>query len=265
MQLDDQKFERVIDWTPLVAIDLIIRDSKNRILLGRRVNEPARGKWFVPGGRIHKNECLDEAFERTSKAEIGEKFFRNEARLIGTFTHKYPTNVFLKEGISTHYVALAYEIHLPEELQVTMMEQHSEYRWFSRAEADPDICQNADPEVHEYTVEYFRIPSEMDEGQYQILNSRRDSFNSLLWQTPTVGLTAQAFLFLIILSGNVPVLGRTIAAVLAAAAALVSLHLFGKHRFMEEAHARILHAYEDIHKSYAANHQFKNRTWSLRW
>jgi colanic acid biosynthesis protein WcaH len=61
MLINKQQFLEVISRTPLVSIDLVIRDSKNRILLGRRVNEPARGKWFVPGSRILKDESLDDA------------------------------------------------------------------------------------------------------------------------------------------------------------------------------------------------------------
>jgi len=58
MKLSKQDFMEVIERTPLVSIDLVIRDSKNRILLGRRKNEPAKGKWFVPGSRICKGESL---------------------------------------------------------------------------------------------------------------------------------------------------------------------------------------------------------------
>ena len=265
MQIDEQKFLEVIARTPLVSIDLVIRDSKNRILLGRRVNEPARGKWFVPGGRILKDENLYDAFERISESEIGERHSRSEAHLLGVFTHKYDTNVFLVDGISTHYVVLAYELHLADDLKIRTTEQHNKYKWFSNEEADPAVSENADLDVHENVIEYFRLPSMMDESQYQILNARRDSFNALIWQTPVLGLTAQAFLFIIILSENVTELGRSIAAILAAASALMSMQLLGKHRFMETEHAKFLHAYEEIHRSYAANRRIKPQNGPVKW
>src|SRR5450830_138978 len=34
---------------------------KPQLLLGRRINAPARGWWFTPGGRIRKNEALVQA------------------------------------------------------------------------------------------------------------------------------------------------------------------------------------------------------------
>ncbi|TOB15241.1 NUDIX domain-containing protein, partial [Vibrio parahaemolyticus] len=57
-RLDEQTFKLVVASTPLVSIDLIIRNSKRQILLGQRTNRPAQGFWFVPGGRI----CKDETF-----------------------------------------------------------------------------------------------------------------------------------------------------------------------------------------------------------
>jgi colanic acid biosynthesis protein WcaH len=37
----------------------------------RGLNEPAKGKYFVPGGVIRKNETMQDAFARILKAEVG--------------------------------------------------------------------------------------------------------------------------------------------------------------------------------------------------
>ena len=55
--------------TALVAIDLIIRNGRDELLLGLRNNEPAKGCYFVPGGMVMKNERLAEAFTRLVKSE----------------------------------------------------------------------------------------------------------------------------------------------------------------------------------------------------
>ena len=80
--LSKKRFLKVIKNTPLVSIDLVIKDLENNIWLGKRVNEPAIGKWFVPGGRILKGESLNDAFERITLNEIGYKHSLNEARLL---------------------------------------------------------------------------------------------------------------------------------------------------------------------------------------
>lgn len=58
MRLSDEDFLNIIDKTPLIAIDLIIKNPDGDVLLGKKLNEPAKDKWFVPGGRILKNESI---------------------------------------------------------------------------------------------------------------------------------------------------------------------------------------------------------------
>ncbi|WP_338062250.1 NUDIX domain-containing protein [Vibrio variabilis] len=70
MYLDKETFTTVIESTPLVSIDLLIENSKGQVLLGLRNNRPAQGFWFVPGGRILKNEKLDDAFMRLCQEEL---------------------------------------------------------------------------------------------------------------------------------------------------------------------------------------------------
>ena len=69
--LDDDTFKTIVDTTPLVSIDLLVRNVDGQILVGKRVNRPAQGFWFVPGGRILKNERLSDAFARLTEAELG--------------------------------------------------------------------------------------------------------------------------------------------------------------------------------------------------
>ena len=56
MFLDEGTFKSVIENAPLVSIDLVVKNSLGQYLFGYRTNRPAKGFWFVPGGRIHKGE-----------------------------------------------------------------------------------------------------------------------------------------------------------------------------------------------------------------
>ena len=49
----------------------IVRDREGRILLVRRGQEPARGLWSIPGGRIEGDESWDEAAVREVLEETG--------------------------------------------------------------------------------------------------------------------------------------------------------------------------------------------------
>ncbi|KZN51393.1 GDP-mannose mannosyl hydrolase [Pseudoalteromonas luteoviolacea] len=149
MFLDYSTFSKVIDSAPLVSIDLVILNENNQALLGERLNKPAQGSWFVPGGRILKNESLAKAFERLTTEELGEVFTISEATLLGPFDHFYDENVF-GDSISTHYVALAYILRLNKQLtDLPHNIQHGKYKWFDTESL------LIDKKVHKHTKWYF--------------------------------------------------------------------------------------------------------------
>lgn len=149
--LTEIDFLDVVRLTPLVAIDLIVRDADGRILIGHRRNRPARGTWFVPGGRILKDETLDAAFARIADAELGiAKLARSSARFEGVFEHHYSDNFAEEPGVSTHYIVLAYALSPGNTQQIGRPDQHSDYLWLTPAELF------AHPDVHENTKAYFR-------------------------------------------------------------------------------------------------------------
>lgn len=47
-RLSTEEFKQVVSLTPLVAIDLLVRNAHDELLVGKRVNPPAQGFWFVP-------------------------------------------------------------------------------------------------------------------------------------------------------------------------------------------------------------------------
>ena len=69
--VDEDDFAQVVRLAPLVSIDLIIRDPIQDVLVALRTNEPAKGFYFVPGGRICKDETIQAAFIRILKVETG--------------------------------------------------------------------------------------------------------------------------------------------------------------------------------------------------
>lgn len=262
-QLTEWQFQEVFANAPLVSIDLVVRDERNRLLLGYRKNSPAQRKWFVPGGRIYKGETLDSAFGRISLEEINEQHSTDEARFIGVYSHFYATNpqdAVDCNGLSipTHYVVLAYELCVDDRFKTPdESAQHYSFAWVAEKQTEPDSDGDWKNDVHEYVRAYFREPSQMSSKQYELLNARRDSFNNLVWQTPIVSLAAQAFLFHVILSSRVNEAAGYIACSLSLIASIGSLHLMIKHRRMEEAHAKILHDYEQSHGCYGANRRFE--------
>ncbi len=150
IKLDHSTFIEVVKNSPLVSIDLIVRNAQNEVLLGLRNNEPAKNYWFTFGGRIYKNERIAQAFERIVQEEIEVDVNITDAQFVGVFEHLYEENFAEEPGFGTHYVVLAFEVKLIESLRGLPNVQHNQYRWFTVE----DLLQAQD--VHPYTKAYFQ-------------------------------------------------------------------------------------------------------------
>ena len=150
MKIDKKHVLEIIEATPLVSIDLVIRNPSNKVLLGKRNNRPAMGYWFVPGGRIIKNETINQALKRISEVELDQDLSTKAPSLLGAYDHIYEDNFLNVKGINTHYVVLAFVIALQQEIEVKWDEQHTELKWW---EIDKLL---QDQTVHQNTKVYFR-------------------------------------------------------------------------------------------------------------
>lgn len=141
-----EQFKTVVEYTPLISIDLITM-FEDKVLLGKRVNKPAKGFYFTTGGIVRKNESFLNAQKRIAKEELGIKLTQ-ETKFIGVFEHFYDDSIF--DDISTHYVNHGYLLELDSEPKNIPKDQHSEYKWFS---IDELLNSN---EVHKYVKNYFK-------------------------------------------------------------------------------------------------------------
>jgi hypothetical protein len=83
----------------------------------------------------------------------------------------------------------------------------------------------------------------------------------MMWQTPVLSLTAQAFLFTIALGRESTIWARIVSAALALLAALASMQLMAKHRHHEVEDSTDLEGFEKANatKGYIAIHGKRNR------
>ena len=149
--ISDEKFASIVSSAPIVSVDLVIEKNDREFLLGLRENRPARGFWFVPGGRILKNERISQAIGRVMNQEVGLGESDYETRLIGVFEHFYDDSAFDQIAeTSTHYVAIGYHISVNQAVEILKPDsQHSELRWFSIEQIEDS--QN----VHRYSQDYI--------------------------------------------------------------------------------------------------------------
>lgn len=127
--LEPSTFKFIIENTPLVSIDVCLV-YKGKMLLGRRNNQPLKGEWFTPGGRIFKDEPWQECLRRIMGSELGISI-EDPIRfnLMGVWDHFYENSV-TDENVSTHYVNLPHYYVFKEKPKLFIDHQHDDLLWF---------------------------------------------------------------------------------------------------------------------------------------
>lgn len=116
---------------------------------------------------------------------------------------------------------------------------------------------------------------------YTALSARRTAFDTLMWQVPALGLTAQAFLLTIAYGTGSSVIARSVAGALAFAVAVVAIQTMLKHRSHEVTDSLLLESLEQSHGivvseihphaqtadrgGAAGNTHFRDGRWWTKW
>ena len=152
--LDDKLFKLIVSNTPLFSIDIVLLNEKNEILTGLRNNPPAKNFWFLPGGRVKKNQILDEAFCEITKSELGKCLKYENSTLLGLHEHLWSDSIY-GDDISTHYINAPMMIK-KEQSYFDLPDndaQHSGYKWtkWNEFEKDPSIHSMSKLFIPEFT------------------------------------------------------------------------------------------------------------------
>ena len=100
-----------------MCVGAIVIDD-GRLLLVRRGRGPAAGEWTVPGGRVERDELLEEAVVRELAEETGIEGVCGD--LVGVVER-------FDEG--EHFVILDYEVRLLEAAEPTAGDDAAEATW----------------------------------------------------------------------------------------------------------------------------------------
>jgi colanic acid biosynthesis protein WcaH len=119
--IEESLFKKIRQLLPTASVD-ILAVNKGKLLLMLRNSEPAKDKWFTPGGRIRYGETLEQAVLRKLLDETGLKAMRLEKK--GVMEHFYST---------VHYVTVFFRVDVEDD-KVVLNEEHRAFRWITELE-----------------------------------------------------------------------------------------------------------------------------------
>ena len=111
---------------PIPCVDLVVLDPAGRALLVRRANDPARGQWWFPGGRVHYLETRQAAALRKLKDECNLE--AGKIAELGCY------DIFINGSgaqPASHGITTLYLIHVSEATNLRLDQQSEAAEWRS--------------------------------------------------------------------------------------------------------------------------------------
>ena len=134
------------ELTPMVNVDLLVRDEYSRILLAWRKDSFYEEGWHVPGGIVRLKETFDSRIRKVAMEELGcDNIFYNPkpVEVVPIICPEMP-----QRG---HFVSFVYECSLPKGFQIKNKVNENEagfLKWH-------DVCPNNILPVHEFYRKYW--------------------------------------------------------------------------------------------------------------
>jgi colanic acid biosynthesis protein WcaH len=126
MILPESDYKKVMESMPVVCIDCLVQNDEGEFLLVKRMNEPLKNEFWVPGGRLFKHERLHDAVRRKMREELGidVRIVRN----LGFFEEFFDKTAQNATG-GFHAISFLYLVK-PLGNEISLDRQSSDWGWF---------------------------------------------------------------------------------------------------------------------------------------
>jgi len=110
--LPEDVFLLVSSVTPMVNVDLLVRDGEGRILLSWRDDPYSGVGWHVPGGIVRFKERLETRIQKTAKNELGTEVLYEPTPLACEELFRED------DGARSHFISFIYDCQLSEGYEI---------------------------------------------------------------------------------------------------------------------------------------------------
>jgi len=119
--IKEEIYSQLIKSIPVLCVDAILKRD-NKYLLVKRNENPLKGEWWVPGGRVNIGEKLEAAINRKINDELSLNI--KSPRLIGIYEDFFNSSSFGEHLY--HTISFVYEYNL-DEVDITLDRTSSEW------------------------------------------------------------------------------------------------------------------------------------------
>lgn len=123
--IEKNLYYQILHNMPIICVDAVIVNKEGKILFLKRDNEPAKNEWWFPGGRLLKNERLEDAILRKVKEETN--IDANIDKFLGTTETIFNTG---PNNIPVHTVNFTYLLNF-DLAEIKIDNLHTDFIWES--------------------------------------------------------------------------------------------------------------------------------------
>lgn len=145
--LPEEIFLFASEITPMVNVDLLVRDDKGRILLAWRNDNWYGSGWHVPGGIIRVKETYDDRIQRCAMKELHSKvtYAKDPLEIMPIIEREFKERA--------HFFSFIYDCRLPQDYIIdngNLTEHDTGFlKWHNRFPDEMLRC-------HEFYRKYFK-------------------------------------------------------------------------------------------------------------
>lgn len=142
----------ILDNVPLICVDLIIVKD-NMAFLTKRKNKPSKDIYWMQGGRMLKNEGIEECGIRKAALELNIPEDKIKiTNYLGTFSTEFNDS---EQGASSHTVNITFQAEV-EEIPLGFDDDHSDGKWFNINGALPSELEGV-YKHHSYIADILKL------------------------------------------------------------------------------------------------------------
>lgn len=151
--IPSELYHQILQLMPIACVDIAIVQHGS-VLLVKRGDEPAKGQWWPPGGRVIKGETMKETAKRKAIEEVGIECH------VGPLVHTAETIFYDGPGgIPVHSINSCFFLYpVSENGSILLDNHHEEWKWVN------EIDSSYHPYVRQCLAGAGLMPSEKEGG-----------------------------------------------------------------------------------------------------